>query len=306
MRLLRHTLVCVSCLLLSACQQGDDSELTVAANSDQGDAVVSANTVQNHVTEVNQCTDVQRLSEAVADSRRRDQAVARDSMRHPQAVLEFFDVKPEHTVVEIWPSGGWWTEILSPYLRDCGEYIAAGFSLEANRTPGWRKRAQRDYNAWLNSEPERFDQVKVSSLAIPEYPEIAPPGTADRVLTFRNVHNWMNGSYAPEVFVSMYSALKPGGVLGLVEHRAVPGTSREQMLISGYISEVTVIKMAEAAGFELIEQSDINANLSDTKDHPAGVWSLPPSLRLGEQDREKYIAIGESDRMTLKFRKPAE
>ncbi len=244
------------------------------------------------------------LQAVIDDQRRRQSSRTRDIYRHPMEVLNFFDLQPNHTVIEIWPSGGWWTEIIAPYVRDCGHYVAAGFALDAKRTPGWRKRVQRDYNDWLRSESERFDQVQVTGLSIPERPEIAPGGTADRVLTFRNVHNWMNGNYAPQVFVSMYKALKPGGMLGLVEHRAEPGTSYDQMLASGYVTEAQVITMAEAAGFELLASSKINANPKDSKDYPQGVWSLPPSYRGGEGTREHYRAIGESDRMTLLFRRP--
>lgn len=248
--------------------------------------------------------DYERLRTAVADTRRREQNALRDQYRHPVEVLSFFQVEPQHTVVEIWPSGGWWTEILAPYVRNCGQYIAAGFALDANRTPGWRKRIQNDYNDWLANDPERFDQVRVTGLSIPERPQIAEAGSADRVLTFRNVHNWMNGDYAPAVFDSMYAALKPGGLLGLVEHRAEQGTPLEQMLESGYVTEDRVVQMAVAAGFELIDRSEINANPADTKDHPQGVWSLPPSYRGGEETVEQFRPIGESDRMTLLFRKP--
>ncbi len=288
--------------------------LTGLLGCEQDSAPEPAARAQQEVTQVdenasellNDCENGPiRLHAAVNDQRRRENSMARDIYRHPEQVLSFFDVQPRHTVVEIWPSGGWWTEILAPYLRDCGQYIAAGFSLEANRTPGWRQRVQRDYNHWLANDPERFGQVQVTGLSIPERPEIAPPGSVDRVLTFRNVHNWMNGDYAPEVFVSMYKALKPGGLLGLVEHRAKQGTSIEQMIQSGYITEAKVVEMAIAAGFELVSKSELNANPDDTKDYPEGVWSLPPSLREGEVGELKYRQIGESDRMTLLFRKPA-
>lgn len=207
-------------------------------------------------------------------------------------------------VVEIWPSGGWYTEILAPLLREEGKYYAAGFALTAKRTPEWRKKMQREYQHKLGAHPELYNQVIVTELSIPERTEIAPPGTADVVLTFRNVHNWMSGNYAPAMFEAMFNALKPGGVLGVVEHRAKKGTSRERMVRSGYVTEGHVKKLAKKAGFRFVSSSEINANPSDTAEHPAGVWTLPPTLRLGEKDRAKYLAIGESDRMTLRFVKP--
>jgi len=149
-----------------------------------------------------------------------------------------------------------------------------------------------------------FDRVVATELSIPERTEIAPPGTADMVLTFRNVHNWMKGDYAPQMFKAMFDALKPGGVLGVVEHRAKAGTSVEKMIESGYVTEMEVKRLAKDAGLRFVASSEVNANPRDTADHPLGVWTLPPTLRLGDKDRGKYIAIGESDRMTLKFIKP--
>ncbi|MBW2404631.1 MAG: class I SAM-dependent methyltransferase [Deltaproteobacteria bacterium] len=145
----------------------------------------------------------------------------------------------------------------------------------------------------------------MTELSIPERTEMAPPGTADMVLTFRNVHNWMKGDYAPAMFEAMFAALKPRGVLGVVEHRAPKGASRAQMVQSGYVTEAHVKRLARDAGFRLVERSEINANPKDTANHPAGVWTLPPTLRLGEKDRAKFVEIGESDRMTLRFIKPA-
>ncbi len=280
------------------------SLLVAACGSSDNQTTAEAPVVTQNHQESGCVAEAATLQGVIDDSRRREANSSRDVYRHPSEVLEFFELQPDQTVVEIWPSGGWWTEILAPYLRDCGQYIAAGFALDARRTPGWRKRVQRQYNDWLAGDPGRFDKVQVSSLSIPERPEIAPAGSADRVLSFRNVHNWMNGDYAPAVFVSMYNALKPGGMLGLVEHRADPGTAHAQMLESGYVTEAHVIDMAEAAGFELLRSSELNANPKDTKDHPQGVWSLPPSYRGGEETRADYQVIGESDRMTLLFRKP--
>ena len=229
---------------------------------------------------------------------------ARNRYRHPKETLTFFGLDPSMSVVEIWPSGGWYLEILAPLLRDGGKYYAAGFAVTAKRTPEWRKKMQRGLQEKLAKRPDLYDRVIVTELSIPERTEMAPPGTADMVLTFRNVHNWMKGDYAPGLFEVMFNALKPGGVLGVVEHRAKKGTSREQMIESGYVTEAHVKKLAKEAGFRFVAASEVNANPKDTADHPVGVWTLPPTLRLGDKDGAKYLAIGESDRMTLRFVKP--
>lgn len=234
---------------------------------------------------------------------RSESNIARNVYRHPGKTLKFFEVKENMTVVEIWPSRGWYTEILAPALKENGKYYAAGFSRDENG-PAWRVNINKEFQEKLASRPDLYSNVVVTELAPPELTEIAPAGSADRVLTFRNVHNWMKGAYADEVFAAMFTALKPGGILGVVEHRAKPGTSLEKQIESGYVTEAQVITLAEKAGFKLLAKSEINANKKDSTDHPKGVWTLPPSLRLGEEDKEKYLAIGESDRMTLKFVKP--
>lgn len=246
----------------------------------------------------------ENLGAVVKAEHRTDAHRTRDKYRHPEAVLEFFDLAADMTVVEIWPGRGWWTEILAPYLADSGRYYAAGFSLTAERTPAWRRNMQRELNERWAANPDLYGNMIVTGLSVPQDTEIAPAGSADLVLTFRNVHNWLKGEYASGVFEAMYAALKPGGILGVVEHRAEPGTSLDDMKDSGYVTEEQVKSLAADAGFRFVASSEVNANPKDTKDHPAGVWTLPPSLRLKDQDRDKYLAIGESDRMTLKFRKP--
>ena len=231
--------------------------------------------------------------------------VARDIYRHPAETIAFFDVQASMSVGEIWPGGGWYSEILAPYLRDTGQYYAIGFSTKAARAPQWRKDMVAQLNAKFAAYPHIFDKVVVTGLAVPDDVEIAPAQSLDRVLTFRNVHNWMKGGYADGVFNAMYKALKPGGVLGVVEHRAAANTSYADMVKSGYVTEAEVIRLATQAGFVLQAKSEVNANAKDSKDHPKGVWTLPPSLRLGEQQREYYQDIGESDRMTLKFTRPS-
>jgi predicted methyltransferase len=235
---------------------------------------------------------------------RSDSNISRNQYRHPKETLAFFEIEENMHVVEIWPSSGWYTEILAPALKEKGKYYAAGFAVSAKRTPEWRKNMVANFNDKLKKHPELYSEVIVTELSVPERVEIAPANSVDRVLTFRNVHNWMKGDYEDGVFAAMFNALKPGGVLGLVEHRAKEGTPIKQQKKSGYISESHVIALAEKAGFKLLAKSEVNANKLDSKDHPKGVWTLPPSLRLKDIDKEKYLAIGESDRMTLTFIKP--
>jgi predicted methyltransferase len=245
------------------------------------------------------------LDQAVASHERNEAFRARDKYRHPQETLEFFGLKPDMTVVEVWPAPGWYTEILAPYLRGRGKYIGAGFVTSWQGAPQWRVDAMKDYRAMLAAKPKLYDQVEITEVGKPDRWEAAPAGSVDLLLSFRNVHNWVAADYERDMFAAFYKALKPGGTLGVVEHRAAPGTSIEISKKSGYVTEDYVIALAEGAGFKLAGKSEINANPSDTKDYAEGVWTLPPTLKLGMQDRDKYVAIGESDRMTLKFAKPA-
>lgn len=245
----------------------------------------------------------QALQAAIDSPERTPQNVQRDIYRHPLQTLEFFELAPDQTVVEVWPGAGWYTEILAPYLRAQGRYYAAHFRAEP-ATPGYRTNLLQGFKAKLSANPQLYDRTVVTQLGAPDQWEMCPPGSADRVLTFRNVHNWMSGGYEREMFAAFFKALKPGGILGVVEHRASPDATLEQMKKTGYVTEAHVIALAEAAGFRLAGRSDVNANPRDDHQHPEGVWTLPPVLRLGDQDREKYLAIGESDRMTLKFVKP--
>lgn len=241
------------------------------------------------------------LDDAIAAPHRMPAYVERDRYRHPKQTLEFFGVKPDQVVVEIWPSRGWYTEILAPYLRDRGQYYAAGFAISNPDIPEYQRTITADFAAKMAAHPDLYRAVTVAELGAPDRWIACPPGTADLVLTFRNVHNWVEGGYEAQMFKAFHAALKRGGTLGVVEHRARPGTSLEQMKKSGYMTEAYVIEAAEKAGFKLVDKSEINANPKDTADHPEGVWTLPPSLALKDKDREKYLAIGESDRMTLKF-----
>jgi predicted methyltransferase len=231
------------------------------------------------------------LKAAVAADNRLVGNVARDAHRHPYETLSFFGIKPTDTVVELVPGGGWFTEILAPYLREGGQlYAADGGSV--------RFKAKMDsMGVYSKVKITSFDPAKGLF-------DIAPAGSADAVLTFRNVHNWMNGGTAQAVFDAAFKALKPGGVLGVEEHRLPASRTQDPKGGSGYVHEAVVIKFAETAGFKLAGKSEVNANPKDTADHPDGVWTLPPTYALKDKDRAKYQAIGESDRMTLKFVKP--
>lgn len=243
-----------------------------------------------------------KMSVALAGEHRSAGNKARDAWRHPAETLTFFEVTPDKTVMEIWPGGGWYTEVLAPYLRDSGTYIAAGWDPDADME--FIKNAVARYTAKLEAEPEVYDQVQMAVLMPPMKMTPVEPGTVDVVVTFRNIHNWMPRDSQGPMLQAMYNALKPGGVLGVVEHRGAPDVPQDPQAKSGYVNEAYAIQMIEAAGFEFVGKSEVNANAADTKDHPEGVWTLPPTLRLKDQDRAKYEAIGESDRFTLKFRKP--
>ncbi len=233
---------------------------------------------------------------------RSDDNKARDQYRHPKETLEFFEVAPNHHVVEISPGRGWYTEILAPYLKNEGKLYLAVFKDDSEREH------YRNMNSALKEKvkaaPEIYGEVVYTTFEVPtEMGPIAPDESVDRVLTFRNLHNWIKEGKLEEALKVFNKALKPGGVLGVVEHRLPKNKKHDPKAKSGYVREDFVIKKAKNAGFELVASSEINANPKDTADHPEGVWTLPPSLRLKDKDRAKYEAIGESDRMTLKFRK---
>jgi len=246
--------------------------------------------------------DQTTLSSIINDVHRSEVNKARDKYRHPEQTLDFFGINSTMTVIEIWPGKGWYTEILAPMTQYEGHFIAAGFPLNAG--PEWRQSMQRDYQKWLANSPHYYDRVNIVELGPPSFWSLGEDESADAVLTFRNVHNWLKGGYDSKMFAAFYQVLKPGGVLGVTDHRARPNTDLDTMKKSGYLSQDLVIILAQKAGFILEATSEINANSADDKDHAKGVWTLPPTLRLGEQDREHYLAIGESDRMTLRFRKP--
>jgi predicted methyltransferase len=245
-------------------------------------------------------SDSTALQRAIAGKQRSAEHKARDKYRHPQQTLEFFEVKENMTVVEIWPGEGWYTEILAPYLKDKGKLYAAHFSADAALP--YHKKGLENFVKKMRKQPKVYGKVELTVLEPPESLQVAPDGSADRILTFRNVHNWMKNDQAAAVFSAMYKALKPGGILGVVEHRSSPLKPQDTRAESGYVSEDYIIALARNAGFEFLDKSEINANSKDTKDYP--VWALPPFLAFKDKDRNKYLAIGESDRMTIKFIKP--
>jgi predicted methyltransferase len=235
---------------------------------------------------------------SVAEPLRSADNQARDKYRHPTQTLAFFDIKPHNKVIEIWPGGGWYSEILAPMLFDEGTLIAAHFPIDS--PVEYFRNSREKYEARIQQQPE-FSKIQLANFAPPTLTNIAEKGSVDRILTFRNVHNWMRNKGEQAAFNSFYKALKPGGILGVVEHRAPKDFTLDQMIQSGYVTEAYVIDLAKKAGFKLLAKSEVNANKKDTKSYSKGVWTLPPSLRLGQKDKQKYLNIGESDRMTLKF-----
>lgn len=245
------------------------------------------------------------LQAALAGAHRTPAFVARDGARHPYETLRFFGIRPEMTVVELSPGGGWYTEILAPYLRDRGQLILGADDPQSGNAS--RQRSGLRLKEKLAATPAVYDKVQMHVFEVPGRLQYAAPGSADLVLTFRNVHNWIGAGGDPAVtavFRSAFDALKKGGTFGVVEHRRPAAQAQDEKAASGYVHEAYVIRLAEAVGFRLAARSEINANPRDTADHENGVWALPPTLAGQDKDRERYTAIGESDRMTLRFVKP--
>jgi predicted methyltransferase len=246
------------------------------------------------------------IDSALAGAHRSDRNKARDQYRHPKETLTFFGLRQNMTVVEIWPGGGWYTEVLAPVLKGKGRLYVA----EYGSTPAfdYQRKEMAALKDKMQKNPAVFGEVKSTALWAPNELTIAPAGTADMVVTFRNVHNWLAPEYKQDpakLFAAFFTALKPGGILGVEDHRWPDPKTENPTAANGYISEDRVKAFAKAAGFEFVGASDVNRNPKDTHDHKNGVWTLLPDLNVPQgEDRQKYIAIGESDRMTLKFRKP--
>jgi predicted methyltransferase len=225
----------------------------------------------------------------------------RDQYRHPQQTLQFFGLRANQTLIEITPGNGWYSEVLAPLLKDKGRYIAA---VQSTATGDNSRKAADRLKQKFAADPAHYSKAQIVEFD-PQTPVFGKPASVDTVLTFRNVHNWVMEDDAPAMFKGFYNVLKKGGTLGVVDHRAKDGASQESIKDSGYLPTAYVVKLATDAGFVLAGSSEINANPKDTKDYSQGVWTLPPTLTMGDQDRDKYVAIGESDRLTLRFIKPA-
>ncbi|WP_101927200.1 MULTISPECIES: class I SAM-dependent methyltransferase [Luteimonas] len=281
----RSMLLCATLVLaLAGCASGPQTQADTATDLDTA--------------------NLTRLDTVLAGDWRSPENTARDVYRHPRETLAFFGVRPEQTVIEITPGAGWYMEILAPYLREDGQYVAAivdPAALPEGRGRTYQQTQRANLDKRIADAPTRFDRTRIAAYD-PAAPRFGPDGSADVVLTFRNVHNWRGAGQAEGMFKGFYDVLRSGGVLGVVEHRAandVPADDR-----SGYVGQAQVIAMAQAAGFRVDASSEINANPRDTKDHPKGVWMLPPGNNHEPADAARYQAIGESDRMTLRFVKP--
>ncbi len=240
-----------------------------------------------------------KLDTVLQAKHRAPENVARDVYRHPKETLMFFDLQPGMKVLEILPGRGWYTEILAPLMKDSGELTVASFG-ETHPTE-YLRNIHIEFVEMMHANPELYGKVKIVDFDNKGYLSAIPDNSLDMVLTFRNTHNWIRFGGVEDIFPAFYRVLKPGATLGVVQHRAMPGSDGKASAEKGYVPEKYMIKLAEDAGFELVKKSEINANPNDTKDYPEGVWSLPPSYREKDQNRDKYTAIGESDRMTMKF-----
>ncbi len=283
MKKLLLALACAS--LITACHSDGDSKPTMKKESAQSASAISA---------------------VLAGDWRSPENKARDKFRHPKETLSFFGVKPSDTVVEITPSAGWYSEVIAPFVNGKGRYFGVVTDPAKTSSDASRNYNEKQNKALRDKIAAREDAFGNASLLEidPKSPSIGEPGSADVVLTFRNVHNWMAAGTEADMFEAFFEVLKPGGTLGVVEHRAKDAVPKGDK--SGYVGEAQVIAMAIAVGFTLDARSEINANKKDTKDYANGVWTLPPNLADGDKNREAYLAIGESDRMTLRFKKPKQ
>ena len=245
--------------------------------------------------------DLAKLKAVVSGEQRSAANKARDKYRHPVETLAFFGIRPNMTVVELWPFGGWYTEIIAPYLKGTGTYYAAAMDPSSNGAED--KKYNAELKALFDAHPDLYSEVHWSVLAHGKY-NLAPDGSADMVVTFRNIHNWVWFGDEKDVFAAAFRALKPGGILGVEEHRS-NNPQEKPAKDQAYTGEDYAIGLIQSVGFKLVARSSINNNPKDTKDYPKGVWTLPPSYAEGAKDHAKYAAIGESDRFTLKFVKPA-
>ena len=247
--------------------------------------------------------EVKSLDNVIAGEHRSEQNKSRDAYRNPKETLEFFGIQSDMTVVEVWPSGGWYTEILAPYLNKDGQYISASFDF--NSDSAFVQRVAKIFLGKLEKRPDLYGNVKHGVLMLPDQIDVAEPGSVDMVLTFRNIHNWMARGQERIAINAFYDILKPGGILGVVEHRGNELVPQDPASKSGYVNETYMIEIAKEAGFVLDRSSEVNANPLDTKNHTEGVWTLSPPYRdQNDEQKEALSKIGESDRFTLRFKKP--
>jgi predicted methyltransferase len=289
MTTIRHFAPLLAAAVLAACTGNSMPAAALGAQQDQPSNGLVPPTTASDFTAA-------QLDNVLAGGWRSEKNRARDVYRHPKGTLQFFGIRPDLKIIEITPGSGWYSEILAPLLKDNGSYTAAVKKSGSEAGDGGLR-------AKFAADAEHYGKAQIVEYD-PKAPSFGPAGQADMVLTFRNVHNWVEDDSAAAMFKAFYAALRPGGVLGVVDHRAADGAKLEDVKESGYLPTPFVIKLATDAGFKLEGQSEVNANPKDTKDYPKGVWTLPPTLTLGEQDKAKYLAIGESDRMTLRFVKP--
>ena len=303
MKLIKLTAIAAALLLASCAEKA----ATPSADTEMTAAPAAAVAVDSKAMDAQKQSGFEsRIADVLAMAHRTEANRARDKYRHPAETLSFFGLTEAQTVLEISPGGGWYTEILAPLLNERGHYLAALNDPEkaANeRAKEYYAKQNGEFEAKFKASPELYGKAAVV-LIDAKAPNFGPAGSADLVLTFRNVHNWMGQGAEKNMFKGFFDVLKAGGKLGVTEHRAAPGTDPKVSAETGYLSEETVIKLATNAGFVFEAKSEINANPLDTKDYKGGVWTLPPTLSEGEVDKAKYLAIGESDRMTLLFKKP--
>jgi len=256
-----------------------------------------------------------RIERAMLGDHRSEANLARNAWRHPVGTLTFLGLRDGMTVMEIWPGGGWYTEVLAPAIRHHGQFIVAGYDTDVPDQPEYRYRLQMELLNKFSARPDVYDQVATVPYSPPESASLGDADSIDLILTFRNTHGWVGDGIADSVFAEFARVLKPGGILGIVQHRAAADADPAKSAETGYLSEAAVIALAKRAGLYLEARSEVNANPADSRDHAAGVWSLPPGLALCREIEDKaeadacnakYLAIGESDRMTLRFRKPVE
>jgi len=269
-------------------------------------ALLSAGLLFSVNTLAMDATLIGKLEGAMHGDHRSDANKVRNQYRNPISTLAFFGLEPGMTVLEIAPGGGWYTEVIAPAMHDNGRYIAGSYDVSVEGQPQYRYRQHKALLNNIETKPDLYGKIEVASYSPPTSRKLWEADSVDMVLTFRSSHGWTREGMIDDIYSDFFKVVKPGGVLGVVQHRAPENDDAVAWAKKGYVSEARIIAAASKAGFVLDAKSEINANPADTKDHSEGVWTLPPVLALKDKDREKYLAIGESDRMTLRFKKPAK